>query len=118
MPTSGLRALHTALVEDSPQLIQGHTVDPLPVGEDMDRAPEACCPLGYAAWQAWGLRSVRQVDAEFAGICFRAFRDGIPTDCQWALNWFDETPRDVAFPALAGVVARVLAERAKEVVVA
>ncbi len=90
-----LRALLQALESDDPRLLQGVTTQPPPLLCVQDWVCEACCALGFAAWQGRDLTTVGEVEEAFAKACFEADqRLGEPAACRWFLNWFDDTPRD------------------------
>lgn len=89
-----LAALHTALREDSPTLIQGSTTSPPELACVRDWPVEGACVLGYCGWQGEKLETVAEVSEFFAKLCYEIDkRLGEPAGCRWFLNWFDETPR-------------------------
>jgi hypothetical protein len=114
LPTCGLTALRDALACDSSELVQGCTVEPLPVGDAFDSPPAAACALGYGAWKAWHLRTAREVDREFGNLVVRAqMAAGGRVVFLDALDFFDTGPRAVAFALVLKVAVAVLAQRAK-----
>lgn len=107
-----LEALRTALVEDSPQLIQGATTTPPPLQCVQDWPVEAACALSYCGWKGEGLTTVAECEEYFAELCFSIDQKlGEPAGCRWFLNYFDETPRDEMRRELLVEVQRTLAER-------
>ncbi len=96
-----LRALKRGLEVDDPQLVQGATTVPPPLSCVMDWACEGACAVGYAGWKGCELDSIAEVEEFFARMCVAADELlGEPAECRWFLTWFDETPREIAFPQL------------------
>jgi hypothetical protein len=114
LPTCGLTALRDALACDSSELVQGCTVEPLPVGDAFDSPAVAACALGYGAWKAWHLRTAREVDREFGNLVVRAqMAAGGQVVFLDALDFFDSSPRDVAVALVLKVAVAALAQRAQ-----
>ena len=91
-----LQVLRQALLEDSPQLLQGSTTKPPPLQCVQDWPVEAACSIGYIGWKSRGLETVGAVEEFFATTCFRCDQlMNEPAACRWAVNWFDDNPRDV-----------------------
>jgi hypothetical protein len=112
LSNAALAALHKALTNDDPRLLQGATTTPPPLQCVQDWPVEAACALGFCGWQGEGLESVAEVEEFFARMCFEIDqRLGEPAACRWFLNWFDETPRDEMRTLLAAEVQRSLDQR-------
>ncbi len=112
LSTAGLEALRSGLQNDDPRLIQGATTSPPPLQCVQDWPVEACCVLGFCAWQGDGLQTVAAVEEDFARLCFEADQIlGEPAACRWFLNWYDDTPRDEMRRELLAEVECTLAER-------
>lgn len=110
--TAGLVALRTALLTDDPRLIQGSTTTPPPSVAVKGWPTEAACATGYTGWQGCDLETVAEVEEYAARIWFEADqRLGEPGGCRHFLNWWDDTPREIARPALLEEVERELAIR-------
>ncbi len=115
----GLAALKAALEKDDGRLLQGATTSPPPLQCVRDWPVEAACALGYCGWVGDGLETVAEVEEYFARMCFEIDqRLGEPAACRYALNWFDETPRDEMRRELLPEVVKTLEERAATTVAA
>lgn len=108
LTTAGLVSLQEALIGDDPRLIQGSTSSPPPLMCVQDWPVEATDAIAYAGWQDNpGLETVGQVEEFWARICFECDnRLGEPAACRWFLNWWDETPRNMARDELLAEVQR------------
>jgi hypothetical protein len=112
LSTPGLEALWQALREDDPQLTQGSTTTPPPVGCMEGAAVEGCCGIGWCGWKGDRRETVGEVEEFFARCCFEADqRLGETAGCRWFLNWFDDTPRDEMRASLLNEVERCLGQR-------
>lgn len=108
---AGLLALAEALEDDAPELLQGATTDPAPLPVCWDWDCQGACPLAFACWQEDGLRSVGEVEEAFAQLaaeCDRRMNE--PAALRYFVNWWDDSPRDLAVPALLDEVRRALAD--------
>lgn len=98
LSNEGLAMLKEFLAKDDPRLLQGATTTPPPLKCVEDWPVEAACLLGVccvADQGGFGTALVRNVEEQFARICFECDRlCGEPALCRYVLNWFDETPRD------------------------
>jgi hypothetical protein len=66
---------------------------------------EAADFIAYAGWIGHGKDTVGEAEEYFARMCFDVDQAmGEPAGCRWALNWWDETPRDVAFREAAAMI--------------
>lgn len=112
LSTTGLTALRRALQVDDDRLLQGATTSPPPLMAVQEWPVEACCVIGYCAWQGEGLDTIGEVEEFFAQTCREADeRLGEPAICRHFLNWYDDTPRAAMRFALLEEVQRTLAER-------
>jgi hypothetical protein len=112
MSTRALEALRDGCRADDPTLMQGATCDPPPLMCTQDFPCKGGCALGYAGWKGEELETVGEVEAFFARACFEADqRLGEPAACRWFLNFFDDTPRDIALKELADEIDGILATR-------
>lgn len=110
--TEGLLALRDLLVTDDPRLLQGATTTPPPLMAVQDWPVEAACPIGSTGWLGDGLVTVAEVEEYFARQCYEVDQIlGEPAGCRWALNWFDETPREQMRSQLLPEVNAALALR-------
>jgi hypothetical protein len=108
----GLLALRRALVRDDERLRQGSTTEPPPLASLHGRPCEGACAIGYCGWRGDGLRTVGEVEEQFARICREAnSRLGEPASVRWFLNWFDDTPREEMRRGLLAEVRRALRRR-------
>jgi hypothetical protein len=107
-----LGVLRLALERDDPALIQGATVEPIPLPRYDDHPVEGACLVAYIGWRSRELRTVRQVEEWFTQVCFQADkRLGEPAACRWLLNWFDDTPRRAMRVAMLAEIDAELARR-------
>jgi hypothetical protein len=114
MSTASLEALKSGLESNDVRLIQGATTIPPPLHCVSDWPTESADFLGFGYWQGEraGEASVGDVECRFAKLCFEADqRLGEPAACRWALNWWDDCPRDEVFRDLLAEVNLALAER-------
>jgi hypothetical protein len=114
LSTAGLEALRSALLHDSPAVIQGETAA-FPDGADPDHSPPAAtCPLGYAGWKGELLDTVAAVEAWWLRLYDAAERRllGGPAGVWELLDFIDESPRPVVRRGLMREVGRELARRA------
>jgi hypothetical protein len=112
MPTAGLMALAQALRHDDPRLLQGATVQPLPLTCCRDWPVEGCCPVSFCGWEGEHLNTVERVVEFFARCCVETDKAlGEPASCRYFLNWVDETPRAEMIPALLAEVEQELERR-------
>jgi len=110
--TNGLLALLQALEADSPDLIRGGTLLPVPYILRLDDPVEAACAIGYCGWKGEGLNTVNDVEHYFGNQCSNASqRMGQELSSGWFLNWWDDNPREVVVPKLRDMVVEVLEER-------
>jgi hypothetical protein len=115
--TAGLVALSQALEADDPRLIQGVTTSPPPLMCVQDWPVEAADAVSYPGWIGDGLETVGQVEEYFARICFECDnRLGEPAACRWFLNWWDDTPRNIARRELLSEVEREIGLRQQHAV--
>lgn len=91
----GLVALKTALETDDPTLIQGSTVRLVHNQEVTDGDQMECCPVAYAGWKA-GKTVVCEVRVFFDEVMRKADRLVGHGDSRHFLNWWDDSPREVA----------------------
>lgn len=90
-------ALRLALETDDPRLIQGSTIDPIPVALFRDFEICGACAVAFPLWQAGGLTRVGDLHQAFQRRCAEAHRRlGESAGVAPFLNWFDETPRSSA----------------------
>ncbi len=114
LTTPGLLALRQALVLDDSTLLQGETSLPnCPPPQDWPC--EAACPIGYCGWVGEHLETVDQVEDYFAEVTFaadRALGGSLgQAGSRWVVNFWDETPRAEAVPALLAEVELALSRR-------
>lgn len=115
LSTAGLLALRLALEEDSPTLIQGATVRPLPIPGQYDSEPTEADPVAYAIWRGESLRTVRQVEDRFAAVMFECDQlVGEPAACRWWTNFVDDIGREELFRLVLGEVRSIIKERLHE----
>lgn len=115
LSTAGLTALATALRFKDKRLATGATTVPAPLMCAAEWPCEAACPMGFCGWQGEGLETVGEVEEFF----FKANqacdeRMGYPGSGKEFLNWWDDTPADRSFVALAEEVDAVLADRCRD----
>jgi hypothetical protein len=104
----GLEVLRDALKNDDPALIQGATVMPMLLSNDVAEA----CPIAYTGWKGDGLKTVDEIDEFFGRMCYEIdLAVGEPGGCRWFLNWVDDTPRDEMRRLLLDEVERSLQSR-------
>jgi len=113
VPIDGLRALRVALAEDSPRVIQGETVKPLPTLANADEDCARACVLGFAVWKGFRLCSVAHVARWFENLR-RTIGAARPGDAARFVHWADFTPRDRMRAELVAVLDLILAEAAAE----
>jgi len=114
LSTPGLHALALALRRDDPRLLQGATIQPPPLQSVQDWPVEAADPFAYAVWQGdyHGEATVEDIEDAWAARCFYCDAAlGEPGGCRWALNWWDENPRQEVIPALLQEVLLELKSR-------
>jgi hypothetical protein len=117
LSTKGLIALQDALDHDDARLTQGSTTTPPPLMCVRDWPIEACCAIGFCAWQGEDRDTVGEVEEFFAQACFEADRRlGEQAACRWFLNWFDDTPREVMRAELHDEIELALEQRAQSIV--
>jgi hypothetical protein len=105
----GLEALRDALKNDDPSLIQGTTVVPMPLSDEVAEA----CPIAYAGWKGDGLKTVDEIDDFFGRMCDEIdIAAGVMGCYLWFINWVDNTPRDEMRRLLLTEVERSLGSRA------
>lgn len=93
----GLLSLREALITNDPNLLQGKTVLPFPIAIVQEWSAEGACAVGYTGWKGDNLDTVGEVEEYFARMCYECDqRIGEPAGCRHFLNWWDETPREVA----------------------
>ena len=113
---AALRVLEIALESNSEDLLQGATTHPPPLECVQDWPCEGACPIGLMGWKGESLETVGEVEEFFARMCFEIDkRLGEPAGCRWFLNWWDETPRDVARKELLAEVKAATKEREQRV---
>ena len=98
LPTEGLVALRTALVEDDPHLIQGQTMFPPNLPSELFGRYDVCraCAVGYPLWKA-GATKTDMLDSAFADACLKACDSlGEQDAARYFLCFWDETPREQA----------------------
>ncbi len=113
---AGLEALAVALRDDSPQLLQGATVEPPPLLCVANWKPQAACVVGFCGWHGDGLNTVEEVDRYFSRVCFAcdtAMDAGAV--CHYFFNFIDELPREDLCRLLLPEVLAVLAARREAV---
>lgn len=111
-----LTSLAEALERNDSRLLQGATCEPAPMewyfGDEVERA----CGVCWGLWQVRKCYRVGELDNAFRATLFAA--DQLlaePAATRFFVNWFDETPRSIVFPALALEVRAELARRAEGV---
>jgi len=104
-----LLVLRDALRADDWRLGQGFTTKPPPLACVQDWSCEEACPVAWCGWRGDRLRDVAEVEEFFARTCFRADELlGEAAGCRWFLNFWDDTPREEAVPALLAEVELAL----------
>ena len=131
LSTDSLKALHLALASDDPRLVQRMTTSPPPMVCTADWPVVAACLLAYPGVCELGgfcqevnpdrtlalptrerAARVEEVEEYFAQLCYEIdARMGETAACRWLLNYFDETPRAVAFRELLAEVDLALEQR-------
>lgn len=97
MSTKGLIALRNALMRNDHSLLHGATTSPPPLQCVQEWNIEAADAIAYCGWKGEGLRTVREVEEYFARACFDADkRIGEDAYCRYFLNFWDDSPMDVA----------------------
>ena len=113
LSAAGLGALHAALVNDDPQLLQGVVSAPPPLEALQACAVQGACAIGLCGWHGEGRRTVGQVEDFFHGICDAAdaaFHE--PAACRFFLNWYDAAPRAEMRRELLAEISLALRQRA------
>jgi hypothetical protein len=104
-----LRILRNALWSNDPRLIQGHTAEPLLHILERDLAHKVAatcaCAIGFRRL-CEGPASVAEVENSFNLFMADAGRPEVVP----FLRWYDQTPREEVFPALAAEIGAILAE--------
>lgn len=112
--TLTLHALANALAGDDQKLLQGATTSPPPLQFVQDWPCEAADIIASCCWWENGWVTVGDIEEGFAQACFEADkRLGEPAMCRHFLNWWDDTPRPVAFGLMLTEVRRELERRRK-----
>lgn len=115
--TKGLIALMEALERDFPTLIQHSTTMPPPSEIFAGDPCEGACPIGYTGWQSQeNCHTVAEVEAYFVRVCLAC--DDVFNELaavRYWLNFWDETPREVARAALLPEVRDELLRRGVEI---
>lgn len=112
LDNAALHTLRRALASDDRRLVQGTCTIPPPMPYFADLDCEGADPIGFVGWQAEGLQTVGEVESYWARVCAEMdARLGEPGGCGHLITWLDDTPRDVAFPALLAEVETALALR-------
>jgi hypothetical protein len=95
LTTDGLRALRTALIEDDPRLIQGHTTVPAASYRDRNRVCRGACAIGYCYWVGHELRTVGEVRLMFEMVTDDADSNfpGQARELYGFIRWFDRVNR-------------------------
>lgn len=116
LPTAGLEALRTALVQDDPRWIQGATTSPPPLQACQSWPVEAADAIALTGWLGDGLETVQEVEEYFARLSFHCDEAmGEPAACRHLYNWHDDSPRDEVRRELLIEVQRELAHRLEDV---
>lgn len=109
---------------DESRLLQGLSTAPQPLRGNLDRSIVAADAVVYPHWRyTFGMfgvvETVGAASEAFAACCFNADQYlGEPAACRAFLNFWDDTPREEAFPALLAAVKEVIAERATRILAA
>ncbi len=116
LPLLGLQRLKTALETDDPRLLQGATCTPPPLTAVLDWPVEACDCIVFAFWADHDFHCTAEDGEEFfAQRCFECDTIlGEPAASRWFLNWYDETPRNEVFRALALEVGLEVTKRLRK----
>lgn len=108
-----LDLLADSLRDDDHQLLQGATTCPPPMSCVRDWPCEGACFVSAAHWLAGLSNKVGDVGEAFARACFEADkRLGEPAACRYFLNYWDDTPRRIAFKETLEILEDVLIDRA------
>jgi hypothetical protein len=103
--TEALQSLANALAADSPQIIQGQTVEPRPQQCEGPEPPEGACPVAYCCWAGGGHRTALQVFKAYTEACTQADeRVGVREAHAGFEVWWDREPRAKAFGDLLSEV--------------
>lgn len=101
-----LEALKRGLESNDPTLIQGATTNPPPLDCMGDWAVKSACAVAFCGWEK-DKSTVNDLSVFFGRACYEADRLlGEPAACRWFFNYFDESPREVAFRDLLAEVNR------------
>jgi hypothetical protein len=111
-----LIALRDALVSDDPRLMQGRTTEPEPVLMHHGLKIECACAIGFCAWVQNQSVTVGEVLIGYGDMLDQADRN-LGRMCAYSpfLHAFDDTPREIVFPAMAELVNEILSERQQQV---
>ncbi len=108
-----LLALAEALRTNDERLLQGSTTQPPPLRAVQDWPCEGGCVIAFAHVETcggWGAAKVGDIEERFAAVCCECgVRMGMPAAERFLLNWWDDTPRAQAVPALLAEVELSLA---------
>lgn len=117
LSVAALEALRKALETDDPRLVQGKTMEPVPLHCNYALPVQAACAIGYCGWHGNGYRTVAEVEEYFARTCAEVDqRLGEPAAVRYFLNWFDDIPRAEMRQLMLVEVNKSLRERhAREV---
>lgn len=98
-------ALHKAVKENSPDLIQGKSTVPDIFCSD-ETKPEACCVLAYTGWRGEGLETVQEIMG-YCKILVDHINRSLPHDVCVGdfVQWYDSNPREVVLAELRGEFA-------------
>lgn len=112
LSTPGLEALLEALKANDARLLQGQTVDPVPLTcNDLEKC-EAACLVAYAGWIGDGLATVGDVDRFVERVANEADqRIGEERAIRYVMNFWDDAPRSTVLAAFIPEVEACLAER-------
>lgn len=128
---TGLRALYDALEKDSPELVQGVTVQPGP----LEYMVGGACALAYCEWKSAEHVTVAELEKKFLVLQGRIEEEHVWTD--WTrddgedddeddeeallkdalvafVTWFDESCRVVAFAHLLPLVKEAITKRIQQ----
>jgi hypothetical protein len=115
LSTESLEALRLALESEDPRLLQGATLDPVPLQCTADWPVVGACLLSYPGvldLGGFGTALTGEAEAYFATACFEADQLlGEAGAIRHLIHWWDDTPREFAREQLLTEVRRTLAER-------
>lgn len=106
-----IAAMRDALRLDDERLLQGATTTPPPMMCVQDWPCEGGCLIGLSWMLTHPGATVGEVEEHFASVCRKA--DELlnePAACRWWLNFWDDTPRDVARRELIGEIDLTLGD--------